>query len=922
MHAANQRRSGHTVRAGWGTRIAALSRARISPQRAALALAGLVALGVVLGLLVAQTGRTIHLTRQNSILPVDSLLSIELTSGEARLRVEVISTAEATQARSEWAAAWAALPEALQPASPLYVVRARGSAELQLRFATGDYAVDGTSPEPYHWDAAHAEWRFMPYEQDAATIVSAAAAGPVVLLAPQIRQPRLAATLEAGASTDGSADLVDWLLVAGALIGEDGALQTDSLLQDVPEGVPALALIRASDVASLNAALSSERSRAALIEDAIALVEGQTWAGLALDFGPLPRSQSEAFSALLDGLSEALATYDRQLAVRVPAPASTASGLNTYGYAWEQLGAIADAVILDLSGPPVDEAANTALLEWATTRVSRSRLFVTLPALSLDEVGGHYRPISYDYALAPLGTVSLALEGTDAALQPQPGVPLTFRLSGQASRLEQVATDGLYRYEVYAGDGKHRVWIITARALRSRLDWIAAQGIAGAVIDGLFDAGSSPGATAAVREFRAGQPASALASLTVKWVVRDASGALLSETASDIAAPLEWTPERAGQYTVSADLVGESVSRRGAASVLVSDPIVPESVVAAVSPADRPDFIFIPEGMPLPVWPPGLAAEGTFELGGQVNHTVRHPVFMRQAKMSWVKFQLTWGPGQRADSARSLIDQGHGQGFKVLLSITGGGNYPGSIATAEYVEFLRAVAAYSPDAIEVWNEPNFYFEWPKGHIDGGAYVRDMLAPAYNAIKEVNPGIMVISGAPLPTGLYYSEGGCSVEGYGCDDWFYLQQMAQAGAANYMDCVGAHYNSGATAPSATMGHPADPGYQHYSWYFGSMLQLYGGTFGHPVCFTELGYLSPEGYGGLPGSFNWATDTTIAEQAAWLAEAVQISRQSGQVRLLIVWNVDFTDQGSVDPKGGYAIVRPDGSCPACTALASVMP
>lgn len=922
MGAANQRHSGRAVRAGWGARIAALSRARISPMRAALAFAGLVALGVALGLLIAQTVRTTHLTPQNSILPVDSLLSIELTSGEARLRAEVIPAAEAAQAGSEWAAAWAALPDTLQPASPLYIVRVRGSAGLQLRFTMSGYAADGTPPEPYHWDAAHAKWRFMPYEQDAGAIVSTAAAGPVVLLAPQIGQPRIATILEAGASADGSADLVDWVLVVGALIGEDGVLQTDGLLQDVPENVPALALIRAGDAESLNAVLSSGRSRAALIEDAVALVDDPAWAGLALDFGPLPRSQSEAFSALLDGLSEALAAHDRQLAVRVPAPASTASGLNTYGYIWEQIGSAADAVILDLPGPPVDEAADTALLEWATTRVSRSRLFVTLPAFSLDEVNGHYRLISYDYALAPLGTVSLALEGTDAALQPQPGVPLTFRLSGQASGLEQVAVDGLYRYEVYAGDGKHRVWIITARALRSRLDWIAAQGIAGAVIDGLFDAGSSPGAAAAVREFRAGQPASTPSGLTVNWVVRDSSGALLSETASDIAAPLQWTPERAGQYTISADLVGESVSRRGAASVLVSDPIVPESVAAAAAPANPSEFLFVPEGMPLPVWPPGLAAEGAFELGGQVNHTVRHPVFMRQAKMNWVKFQLAWGPGQRADSARSLIDQGHGQGFKVLLSVTGGGNYPGSISTAEYVEFLRAVAAYSPDAIEVWNEPNFYFEWPKGRIDGGAYVRDMLAPAYNAIKEVNPNIIVISAAPLPTGLYYSEGGCSVDGYGCDDWFYLQQMAQAGAANYMDCVGVHYNAGATAPSATSGHPADPGYQHYSWYFGSMLQLYGGTFGHPVCFTELGYLSPEGYGGVPGAFSWAADTTVAEQAAWLAEAVQISRQSGQVRLLIVWNVDFTDQGSADPKGGYAIVRPDGSCPACMALASVMP
>ncbi len=36
------------------------------------------------------------------------------------------------------------------------------------------------------------------------------------------------------------------------------------------------------------------------------------------------------------------------------------------------------------------------------------------------------------------------------------------------------------------------------------------------------------------------------------------------------------------------------------------------------------------------------------------------------------------------------------------------------------------------------------------------------------------------------------------------------------------------------------------------------------------------------------------------------------------MIVWNVDFTGYGS-DPQAGYAMIRPDGSCPACEALAA---
>jgi hypothetical protein len=345
-------------------------------------------------------------------------------------------------------------------------------------------------------------------------------------------------------------------------------------------------------------------------------------------------------------------------------------------------------------------------------------------------------------------------------------------------------------------------------------------------------------------------------------------------------------------------------------------PTIDPTVLASI-----PTATTLPEGLPAPIYPPGDAAFGRFELGGQVNHVIDHPDQMKVSGMRWVKFQLTWEAGQQASRAWPLIEQGRQRGFKVLLSIVGGQKRPSEIDIPAYLEFLRGVAYYGPDAIEIWNEPNYYFEWPQGEVDGGNYVREMLAPAYNAIKGVNPNIMVISGAPLPTGLYYSEGGCSAEGYGCDDWLFLQQMASMGAANYMDCVGVHYNTGATSPTASTGHPADPGYQHYSWYFGSMLQLYGDTFGHKVCFTELGYLSGDGYGGVPGSFDWAADTSAAEQAAWLAEAAQVAQQSGRVRLMIVWNVDFKYWGSDDPKAGYAIIRPDGSCLACELLGRVM-
>jgi hypothetical protein len=94
------------------------------------------------------------------------------------------------------------------------------------------------------------------------------------------------------------------------------------------------------------------------------------------------------------------------------------------------------------------------------------------------------------------------------------------------------------------------------------------------------------------------------------------------------------------------------------------------------------------------------------------------------------------------------------------------------------------------------------------------------------------------------------------------------------------------------------------------------------GKPVCFTELGYLSPEGFTTpLPGNFAWAQNTSVAEHTAWLAGAATAASQSGKVRLMIIWNVDFPFFTADDPMGGYALFRPDGSCPGCDSLGAVM-
>ncbi len=320
------------------------------------------------------------------------------------------------------------------------------------------------------------------------------------------------------------------------------------------------------------------------------------------------------------------------------------------------------------------------------------------------------------------------------------------------------------------------------------------------------------------------------------------------------------------------------------------------------------------QGTPNPALPApvvGSAVSGSFEVGGQI--TGLYPATrtaLTSAKMKWVKVQLSVG-----QDGSGLIAEAHGAGFKILFSVIGDkAQVMNSSYQDTYAAFVAGLATAGADGIEIWNEMNIDREWPTGQVNGGNYV-PLLAKAYNAIKAARSSTLVITGALAPTG-FFGAAGCTAQG--CNDDVYVQQMAAAGAGNYADCIGVHYNEGIVSPQQSSGDPRD---SYPTRYFGTMLSRAIAPFGgKQACFTELGYLSPEGYGALPGGFAWAQNVTISQQATWLAQAAVLAANSGRVRLMIVFNVDFTAFGT-DPQAGYAIIRKDGTCPACTALAGVL-
>ncbi len=294
------------------------------------------------------------------------------------------------------------------------------------------------------------------------------------------------------------------------------------------------------------------------------------------------------------------------------------------------------------------------------------------------------------------------------------------------------------------------------------------------------------------------------------------------------------------------------------------------------------------------------------------------------AGMTWMKFQIRYinGDASLLDVARDRINFAHENGFKILLSIPGDLYELRAIGLETYAPlyagFVAQVADLGTDAIQVWNEQNIDREWPVEMISGESYVY-LLRQAYETIKSVRPETMVVTGAPAPTGFF---GGCGQGG--CDDNVYYDQMAAAGAANYTDCIGVHYNEGILPPTARGG---DPRGEYPTRYLPLMIQRAAFPFSvrgtpMPLCFSEIGYLSGDGFPALPAPFAWAANTSVQEQAEWLRDAIVYAstQQDAEVDLFIIFNVDFDRFVDDDPQGGFAIIRPDGSCPACDTIATL--
>jgi spore germination protein YaaH len=840
-------------------------------------------------------------------------------------------------------AARAAVPPNLALQSPVYTLQTSGTAPDTV---TLDITIPASAGSPellslYGWHQDRATWRFLPSQRSASgTIMTTLSNLPdqvALFQAAPPQQPTVLVTVDVVQNLRPEVGQIATIVAPAGLQPTLQGTLTGSLAAgfDQTSGYLVLPVVRnftdprALDPETVTAILSNRSLRSEHVAQ-IASFASTGFDGILIDYRDLPADQRANFSAFVRELGAAFDNLGLLLGVVVPAAESVEGRWETGPYDWRAIGQAADLVQINLGLDPTTFAPGQdklveALLRWSVGEIERHKLLIGLSARSIREAAGSLTAIGYAEALAGLGNVVVEAE-TTAAGTILPGTEIRASLDGfqAVSELDIEAQAPYIQYLDENDNPVARVWLTTGAALRYRLDRTVPFALGGVAFNDLLAGGTADDVLPAIMNYKLQIPAASTPrDLALRWRIESAGGVVSEVTTSlneDLIVTLE-APD--GNYAVNVEVVDgdASIPRSGQAVALYAPTATPTQVPTATpTPSPTPTQQVVAAAPPAsssgPVAPSaGNIVVGNFEYGGHVTSTAseRAAQAMRRAGMTWMKVQVRYGSGMGPASVSGIINDAKARGFKVLIAVVGSPGELGSGGTGymdQFASFLGGVAGLGPDAIEVWNEPNIDREWPRGQISGAMYA-DLLRRAYQAIKSANGSVMVISGAPAPTG---AEAAFPGQVMNDDNW--IRQMVDAGGLQYMDCLGAHYNEGIVGPTQRSGDPRD---NYYTRYFYGMLDTYWNLIGgqKPICFTELGFLTPAGYPPLPGFFSWAQNVTLDQHAAWLADAAALASQSGRVRLMIVWNVDFTVYGS-DPQAGYAMIRADGSCPACDAMA----
>ncbi len=311
----------------------------------------------------------------------------------------------------------------------------------------------------------------------------------------------------------------------------------------------------------------------------------------------------------------------------------------------------------------------------------------------------------------------------------------------------------------------------------------------------------------------------------------------------------------------------------------------------------------------------------------------------------WVKLQVPWNllepqPGQYDPLFYTYVlrvQDANVNGFQVLLSFVDAPQWARPASAREgfngppadpqhlanfITTFLNETKPQDRRvaAVEIWNEPNLRDrEWDGVPLDGSTYMRYFIA-GYNAIKAIDPSIIVVTAGLAPVG--------DLDGAVSDRRF-LQQMYDAGLAQYDAKIGVHPYGWGNSPDErcciegrSWGDNPVFFYQDTLYDYIDIIQRNGHN--TQVWNTEFGWGTYQGVGvegadvaPPPAGAEFFSLISLEQQAVYALRAIELAQQpplSDWVGLSVLWNLNFATLPFVveqrQEQAGYSLLDASGN------------
>lgn len=358
-------------------------------------------------------------------------------------------------------------------------------------------------------------------------------------------------------------------------------------------------------------------------------------------------------------------------------------------------------------------------------------------------------------------------------------------------------------------------------------------------------------------------------------------------------------------------------------------PVAQPSATTAVPAAPVRDG---PGGLPFPL----ALTKLNFGVVGHLYYTDRATTLAkaREAGFVWFRQQIHWRDIEDQSGQYfwgeldNIVADVHASGMLLMLNVTrsptwhtanGSDGLPQDPASlARFLGALTERYRGRVQAILIWNEQNLAYE-NGGQITAAdpGHFAEIMAASYNAIKAVDPRMIVVAGAPASTAtndpaiamdtISYLRALYSYNNGMIRDYFDVQALHPGGSANPPDTLYPEQ------PSNAQGWT-----DHPSFYFRHVenqrrVMEEAGMSHHQVWITEYGWATPN---STPG-YEFGNQISYETQRDYLAGAIRYTFGNYPwVSNMFLWNLNFTvlqRESGKDPQneqGSFSLVNADWS------------